>query len=93
MEITTKFNVGDVAYYLKDKQNIRKGKIEKIVITNYNDKDKDIIDIAYKVEGIGSYFDQKTYLNQNEIFKDFEDFKNVFCLKFEEANKFNILKY
>lgn len=87
MEITTKFNVGDVAYYLKDKQNIIKGKIEKIVITNDNNKGKDIIDIAYKVEGLGSYFDQKTYLNQNEIFKDFEDFKNVFYLKFEEANK------
>ena len=26
------------------------------------------------------------YISQNEIFKDFEDFKNSFWLKFEELN-------
>jgi hypothetical protein len=31
MKIETKFNVGDIVYYLVDKQNIKKGKIESIV--------------------------------------------------------------
>jgi hypothetical protein len=41
MKIETKFNVGDIVYYLVDKQNIKKGKIEKSVITIRDEKGKD----------------------------------------------------
>lgn len=81
MKIETKFNVGDFVYYLVDKQNIKKTRIEKSVITIRNEKDKDIICIEYLLDGCSYRF------NQNEIFKDFEDFKNSFWLKFEGENK------
>jgi hypothetical protein len=84
MEITTKFNVGDIAYYLSC-NNIEKGKIEKIMVTaedeNYslgNKKGEVNIKILYKLDSHGPY------LNQNEIFHNFEDFKNNFQPKFSE---------
>lgn len=89
MKIETKFNVGDFVYCLNvNGNNIEKGKIEKIMITiedeNYslgNKKGEDTINILYKLDNYVSY------LNQNELFKDFEDFKNSFWLKFEGENK------
>jgi hypothetical protein len=81
MKIETKFNVGDIVYYLVDKQNIKKGKIEKSVITIRDEKGKDTICIEYLLDGCSYRF------NQYEIFKDFEDFKNSFWLKFEGENK------
>lgn len=85
MKIETKFNVGDDVYYLVDKQNIKKGKIEKIIIAiedeNYsltNKTGKDTIYIEYSLDNCVSY------LKQQEIFKDFEDFRKTFQQKFNE---------
>lgn len=55
---------------------LEKKKIEKSVITIRVEKGKDVICIDYLLDGCSYRF------NQNEIFKDFEDFKNSFCLKF-----------
>lgn len=88
MKIETKFNVGDFVYYIENNQIVKKGKIEKIVIMiedkNYslaNKTGKDTIDIEYRLDNC------ERYLKQQEIFKDFEDFKNSFWLKFEGVNK------
>jgi hypothetical protein len=78
MKIETKFNVGDIVYYLVDKQNIKKGKIESSEILI---KDEGTVCIRYSVHGSGILH------YQNDLFKDFEDFKNTFWLRFEGANK------
>lgn len=94
MKIETKFNVGDIVYYLVDKQNIKKGKIEKIIIAiedeNYslaNKTGKDTIYIEYSLDNC------VRYLKQQEIFKDFEDFRKTFQLKFEELNNTKLKEY
>lgn len=76
MKIETKFNVGDIVYYVSG-NNIKKEKVEKITITIENEKCKDNINIVYKLDISGSSF------IQNALFKDFEEFKDFFQLKFE----------
>ena len=87
MKIETKFNVGDFVYYLVDKQNIRKTRIEKSVITIRDENGKDSILIEYLLDGCSYRF------TQNEIFKDFEDFRKTFQLKFEELNNTKLKEY
>ena len=77
MKIITKFNVGDSVYYIEGKQKIVKAKIVKIKTLTYNEKKCNEISILYELEGNGYSF------KQDEIFKDFEDFKNAFQLKFD----------
>lgn len=78
MEITTKFDVGDTAYYLSNSNKLQKGKIEEIEILI---KDEDTVYIRYRVSKYS------IHLYQNELFKDFEDFTNHFQVKFIELDK------
>jgi hypothetical protein len=86
MKIETKFNVGDIVYYLVGRRKIVKAKIVKIGITTYNDDKCNEVSIIYELEGNGKF-------KQDEIFKDFEDFKNTFQLKFEELNNTKLKEY
>ena len=82
MEITTKFNVGDFVYFIDGKQNIGKAKIERIKISIDNEKYSlqnkcNEVSILYDLEGVVSS------CNQDKLYKDFEDFKKLFQLKFD----------
>ena len=85
MEITTKFNVGDFVYFIEGNQDIKKAKIERIKITINTEKYCILnkckeVSILYELNGVAGSF------REDDIFKDFEEFKNVFQLKF------NVLK-
>ena len=93
MEITTKFNVGDDVYYLDSKFNVNREKIDRIEINvvslePYTNREvEDPICIRYKLSNCAAA------LFQNEIFKDFEDFRKTFQLKFEELNNTKLKEY
>lgn len=84
MKIETKFNVGDYVYYLDSKQNVNREKIDRIEINvdplapNTNIEVENPICIRYKL------YNCAAALFQNELFKDFEEFKNSFQQKFNE---------
>ncbi len=87
MELTVNFYPGEFVYYIDGKQNIKKAKIERIIVIINNEKycvlnECKEVTILYELEGVASRF------TRDEIFKNFEEFKNVFQVKFNELDDY-----